>query len=125
MTTLHLVSVWQEGTQFDTERRQFVVGNSLNVSPLVKAIHQHVGADNHLARASANNQFPLRYTISKDVTVAGWINTYTERRVMWHIRVDACPASAFVKVTATAEEELKSLTRKMQKTLPSTTTLIN
>lgn len=116
MTTLHLVSVWQEGASFDTDRRQFVVGNSLNVSALVKVIHQHVGAD--LARASANHQFPLQYTIGKDVTVAGWLNTYTERRVLWHIRVDACPAAAFIKVTATAEEELRSLTRKVQKTLP-------
>lgn len=118
MTTLHVVSVWRENTKFDTERRQYVVGNNLNVSPLVKAIHARLGADDHLERASPNNQFPLLYTISQDVTIVGWITTYTERRVAWHIRVDACPAAAFIKVTANAEEELKSLLRRLQKTLP-------
>lgn len=120
--TLHVVSVWMAGDSAPGKvKRQFLVGNNINVSSLVKAIHARlVGStkDCHLERASDNDQFPLRYTIGKDVAVSGWISTYTERQPQWHIQVDTLPASPFIKVTANGAEELESLIRRVHATFP-------
>jgi len=120
MKTLHLVSVWPQGNR--SQERQFLVGNNINVSSMVKAIfHQVTGLDEsyHLERASANSQFPLLYTVTQDVTVSGWISTYKERQPQWHIRVDTLPAAPHIKVVVNGAEELESLKRSIRKALPT------
>lgn len=128
MKTLHLVSVWRSNNlqkSVSDPKRQFLVGNNINVSAVVKAIFTQIcdGQDLTLERASDNNQFPLLYTIGKNVTVSGWLTTYTERQTQWHIQVDTLPAAPHIKVTANAKEELESLVRCIEQTFVKQTVI--